>query len=384
MPSNPGRPARIVLIGNPASRRVTSFAEAARRMGGIEVDVRSYPDLLQGRFEGPARDSLVRIESPGECAETTREILKAGIEPMEARRRIPIGVADIERLACGRGEILHPLQWYLGYARILERLEADWASAGVRWFSTPASIAVAFDKLACLERWSAVGLPVPVRYPGLSLYAEMRQAIRDRHARLFVKLRYGYSAIGAVALEWRDSLVRAITTVDVARSNGRPRLYVTKKPRVLRREFEIAWLIDTLGMEEIVVERWLPKARWNGCPFDLRVVTIDGLVRHAVGRASHSPFTNLNLDARRIAREEVSEYLAEEWSTVESISERAAAQLRGAGTLGIDIVVSPCREKFALLEANAFGDYLPGLSFAGMSTYEAELRALVAPEKVPA
>ena len=137
-------------------------------------------------------------------------------------------------------------------------------------------------------------------------------------------------------------------------------------------------------MEEILVEKWLPKAHWHGRPFDLRVVTIGQRARHVVGRANNSPFTNLNLDARRISREEVIEQLGDAWPEVECLSERAAELLPDAGALGIDLVVRPCRRRFALLEANAFGDYLPGLTFAGMSTYEAQLRAFLSPESVSA
>ena len=82
-------------------------------------------------------------------------------------------------------------------------------------------------------------------------------------------------------------------------------MFLSKKPRVLQREFEVAWLVDTLGLERIVVEDWLPKARWQGKPFDLRLVMINGGVAHVVGRANHSPFTNLNLDAQRIARDDL-------------------------------------------------------------------------------
>lgn len=386
MPSDPqGRAHRILLVANPESRRTAAFRDAVRRLGGITVDLVSYPEVIRGRVPAAlASGTMIRIESPGECAETTRAILQEGIAPLEARRRIPIRAAEIAQLPCGRGEILHPLQWYLGYHHILRRLQEEWSQPDVRWMSTPDAITTCFDKLACLNLWSAGELPIPERPAEVSTYAALRSAVPDRHARLFLKLRYGYSAMGAIALEWRDSLVRAITTVDVALSQGRPRLFVTKKPRVLHREFEIAWLIDTLGMEEILVERWLPKALWKGRPFDLRMLTIGGRVQHVVGRSSNSPFTNLNLDARRIPKDDVIELLGDAWPEAESLAERAASLLPDAWAVGIDLLVRPSRTEFALLEANAFGDYLPGLTCAGMSTYEAELRAFLAPETVPA
>jgi hypothetical protein len=375
---------QLLVIANPASRRVAEIEAAVRRVGGFNLDVVSYSDLLsQSSNVLPGPGGIVRLESPGECAETYKQILKAGIGPMESRGRVPIGSSSIDQLTCDRCEMLHPLQWYLGYQSIIGKLESDWADRGIRWMSAPSSIALAFDKLACLELWSTAGLPVPHRYSNLLTYADIRQAVPDRHARLFIKLRYGYSAMGAVALEWRDSRVRAITTVDVTWSQGRPRFFLTKKPRVLQREFEIAWLIDTLGMEEILVEDWLPKARIHNQPFDLRILSIGGSVQHVVGRANDSPFTNLNLDAKRISREDVIQRLGPAWPEAISLTERAAACFPGAGMLGIDLLVRPCRKKFALLEANAFGDYLPGLLFNGRSTYEAQLFALRHAEETP-
>jgi hypothetical protein len=194
---------------------------------------------------------------------------------------------------------------------------------------------------------------------------------------LFLKLRYGYSAMGAVALEWRGDRIRAITTVEAATYSGTPSLFVSKRPRILRRETEIAWLVDRLAREEVLVEEWLPKARWNGLPFDVRVVVIGGAAFHAVGRANAAPFTNLNLDATRIGREELLACrLGDHWEDLLELAVAAAERLPEAGMLGIDVLVKPNGREFALLEANAFGDYLPGLTFDGRSTWDVEVRWL--------
>ena len=374
----------LVVVGDPQSRRMPLLRAAASR-SGFEMSVLSYDELLNGvRPEWFDRDNsrgnggaiAVRIESPGESRETARRILTAGIEPMEQRRRVPLGQSAIDAAELDRGEIVHPLQWFLGFERVLRQLDGEWGPQGVRWMNSPASIALAFDKSACRELWSQTGVPIasaPVSGP-VTTYSQLRAAVPDRHARLFVKLRYGYSAMGAVALEWRGDLVRAITTVDVTWNAGRPRLFLSKRPRVLHREFEIAWLIDTLAMEEIVVEDWLSKARWQGKPFDVRIVIVGGRARQVVGRASSSPFTNLNLDGDRISEEDIVQHLGAEWPELRTLAERAAAQLSGAWSLGMDVLVRPCRRRGVVLEANAFGDYLPGLLCEGETTYETELR----------
>lgn len=378
-------PARLIVLGNPRSKRVVGILEAASRLDGIEPVVVSYVDYLTGANVPEVTGSdVIRIESPSENDEIERLILKAGIGPMESLGRVPVQSDEVDSKPFARGEIHHPWQWYLGFQQILNRLEVHWGSVSPRWMTPPAEVAVMFDKLACRERWVGAGLPMPRCIPEISRYAQLRSTIDDYHCRLFIKLRFGFSAIGAIALEWRGNLVRAITTVETVWSQGRPRLYLSKKPRILHREFEIAWLIDTLGTEQIIVEEWLPKARWNSKPFDLRLVMIEGHAAHVVGRSSNSPFTNLNLDATRIRQDQLEEQFGESWPGLLQLSHEAATLFPRATAFGLDLLVRPGRDRFALLEANAFGDYLPGLLYQGMSTYEAELRSVFSRERCPA
>lgn len=362
----------LLVIGPAESKRVIALVETARRLGMERVTARSYLDVLQSGW-APLPGTLVRLESPGGCSTTTRALLRAGIAPFAAQGGVPITAVEIDQLACDRGEVIHPRQWFLGWRTLLQNLADRWKECDLRWLSSPDAIVTAFDKVATLDRWANAGLPIPPQHPNISTYSELRRRIPDRHARVFIKLRYGYSAMGAVALEWRDQRIRAITTVESSWAQGRPRLFVTKRPRQLQREFEIAWLIDTLGMEQIVVEDWLPKARWCGLPYDLRVVMINGRMQHVVGRANASPFTNLNLDAQRISRDVVAGEIGDRWDTLNHLCELAVESLPEAGVFGLDVIVGPRCRDFTLLEANAFGDYLPGLLHNGRSTYEAEL-----------
>ena len=371
------------VVGVPTSRRLAGFRDAVEQHAGHQVRLISYADLLGDALPpAPPHGSLVRLESPGEDDEVTKHLLRLGIEPMRAAGRVPTDAAAIGRIVFARGEVLHPRQWFLGFQAFLQRLARDWSGLGLRWMSTPDAILTAFDKLRCLRLWESAGLPTPRRWDGIQTYHQLRAAINERHARVFVKLRYGYSAMGAVALEWRGERVRAITTVETVWNDGRPRLFVTKRPRVLLREQEIAWLIDTLAMEEVIVEQWLPKARWRGLPFDVRIVCIGQQARHVVGRGSTSPFTNLNLDATRIAASDLAVRLGASWQTLRELAARAAASIPDAFALGLDLLVRPGEGHFALLEANAFGDYLPRLTDGGQTTYEAEVTAFLACDTV--
>lgn len=373
MPNESFQPrSTLVVIGDPNSRRRPLLEQAAAACGCEFVAI-SLSDALHERWpEQLRREAIVRLESPGVDTEVTRLLLQAGAEPMRQLRRIPVDADVVMKEPIARGEIVHPWQWFLGFAAIVGRLDQLLTPIGVRWMNSPESIITAFDKQACRDLWQQQQVPIAPGLAGIQTYSQLRKEVSDRHARLFVKLRYGYSAMGAVALEWRDERVRVITTTEVVWNAGRPRLFVSKRPRVIQHEFDIAWLFDTLAMEQIVIEEWLPKARWKSKPFDLRIVTVGGQARHAVGRASSSPFTNLNLDADRIEQADLEREL-EHWPQVVALAESSAACLPEAWQLGIDVLLRSNRRDAVVLEANAFGDYLPGLMWQRASTYEVEL-----------
>jgi len=369
----------LVVVGNPESRRTQAFLAAARELPQFAIRLIPYVELFDrpDRVVPPAAGALVRIESPGESADVANRILAAGrdgaqhcgVEVNDGTESDPRG-----ELVWKRGRIPPPLQWYLGFRKFLAQLAAAWEPLGVRWWSSPESIAVMFDKQACLELWDEAGIATPPRYPNVRSYDELRAAVDRRHARLFVKLRYGYSAAGAVALEWRGDLVRAITTVEYESAGNREAMYVTKRPRVLRDEATIARLIDDLATQRIVVEAWLPKARHEATPFDLRLVVVGGKLRHVVGRAHPSPFTNLNLGARRLTADDVRRALGDDFASLTPFTERAAASFPDAAMVGIDVLPRASGRGLVALEANAFGDYLPGLLHEGLTTHETQLR----------
>ena len=364
---------RLRVVGVPGTRRVQGFLDAAARAGFRDVELVSYQDVLAGRCALPMAGTLIRLESPSECAATTRAILRLGIAPLAEAGGVPLSTELIDEFCGDRGEMLAPRQWFFGYREALREWQATWDECDVHWMLSPECIARSFDKRACLEGWSAADLPVPPGFLGIQNYSQLRDELRVPAARLFIKLRYGYSALGAMTVEWRGPLARAITMMEVTTTAGKPRFFLTKRPRVLQDESEIAWLFDQLAQQEIIVERWLPKARWRGLPFDLRVLVTGGSVRHVIGRANSAPFTNLNLDARRIDRADVQELLGAGWDTLEELCRRAAAVCAGTNHISLDVLVRPHCRRFVLLEANAFGDYLPRALHAGRTTYDWEL-----------
>jgi hypothetical protein len=189
-----------------------------------------------------------------------------------------------------------------------------------------------------------------------------------------VKLAHGSGAAGCVALHAHAGRVRAVTTVAEVAGSGETRLFHSKRLRPLTDEFEIAALVDRLCVEKVHVEAWLPKARWEGENFDLRIVSIGGAPRHGMVRISPSVFTNMTVGSRRGNLHAVAQRLGPEaWQQLRDTIARVAREFPQSFTLGIDVLVRPDWRRHAVLEVNAFGDLLIGQLDQGEDTYTATL-----------
>ena len=66
----------------------------------------------------------------------------------------------------------------------------------------------------------------------------------------------------------------------------------------------------------------------------------------------------------------------ESWEAALETCRRAAGLFPRCHHVGIDLLFTPSFRRHALLEANAFGDLLPGVLWDGMDAYAAEVAAL--------
>ena len=157
--------------------------------------------------------------------------------------------------------------------------------------------------------------------------------------------------------------------------NGQRRLYCCKRPEYIIDESDIAQLVDRLCVEKVHVEEWLPKARWQGRNFDLRVVAIAGQACHTVARVSTGVFTNLNLGNQRGDLAGILARLGPYWHQVKESVSQAARLFPRSFTLGFDVLIRPDFRRHAFLEVNAFGNLLPGLLHENQDTYTAAVAA---------
>jgi hypothetical protein len=379
---------KSILLGVPRSRRANLWQDAVRACGWPSAEEIAYVDVLSGDVDLAERLDdcrIVRIESPDDDLETNARLLAAGALALEAQGGRPIGDQESRLALAERGRIVHPRQWHLGFQSLMEDVAAALVRSANSSASTPrrriindpALAIFLYDKVRCKTAFTASGIPAPPGDKAVDSYDDLRAVMSQApRGRLMVKLRFGSAAAGATAVEWAGERVRALTTAELVESAEGPRVYVTRRIRTMQSEAETAKLIEAMAPWGLFAEAWLSKDRWSdGRRYDLRVLTIRGEPRHAVARLSRSPFTNLNLLNERADVSALRE--REWWPKVEDACRRTAVAFPQAFHLGIDVLVAPHGREAFVLEANAFGDLLPGIIHEGMSAYEAEIAALV-------
>jgi hypothetical protein len=369
---------RLVIVGNPGCRRVAFWQAAAARRGWPTAKVVTYADVLTGQTRladhlGPG--ALVRLESAAENWDVFKLLLKHGL-PAAGQEGYPVlDGPDIERLEYERGWLITPRQCYLGFTRLAHTLTGEVEASEAAALNHGAEIAVCCDKSRCQERLGQAGVSIPVSFGPARDYGEVRARHRGAE-RIMVKLAHGSGAAGGVALHWSRGRVRALTTMVELSVHGQRRLYCSKRIHALIDELEIAALVDRLCVERVQVEEWLPKARWEGRNFDLRLVTIAGVARHALVRTSASPFTNLTLGNRRGDLAAIIERMGPAaWQLLRDTCKCVAGAFPRSFTLGVDVLVRPDFQRHAVLEVNAFGELLLNQLDAGEDTYTATLAA---------
>jgi len=296
-------------------------------------------------------------------------------------RRIEAQAA--QALAPELGRIRCSYQWFLGYRRLLAMLEAQLeAYPQLHLLNPPLQVAAMFDKHEAHQRLSEAGVPGPTRLAGgedIGSFDALRALMDDAGCRrVFVKLRTGSSASGVVAYRLQGPREEAITSAELVREGGEVRLYNSIQIQSYRNLNDIRILFDALLPEGVVVERWVPKATWQGQSCDLRIVVIGGEARHGVLRLSRSPMTNLHLGNERGDLAALQAALGPgRWAEMMAVAEGAMAAFPGFHCAGIDLLCAMGFRRPQVLEINAFGDLLPRVSHRGEDTYGAQVLAML-------
>ncbi len=369
--------ADFVVVGNPESRRVENFLRAARQATGQRPTVLAWLQVLRGRVRWESfagREVFVRLESPGKNWEVERGILALGAgendeEDPNASRWNRCSRREVAALENDPGRLWPSRQWYLGWRAILAQIAARLHAhaAAVRWFVPPSDVGIMFDKAATDQLLASRGVPVPRGLGVPESFDDLlaRMAAADCR-RVFLKLCHGSSASGTVAFERRGARCQAFTTTELVRDHAGMRLYNARRVRRITDPGEVATLVDALCAERALAQAWIPKAGWRGGRMDWRVVVIGGARRFVVPRLAATPFTNLQLGARRGDQDALAAELGA--ARTEALLAPATAALAcfpQALGAGVDLAPEVGSRRSWVLEVNAFGDDLPGLLSEG-------------------
>ena len=379
-------PSHFIVIGNPNNRRVALFQAALHWAKLPSATVVSYLDLLtdQQRLEKLIQPNyIVRIESPGEDFAVEQKLIALGAND-KATTGEHINAKSALDLDYEHGRIYYPSQWYRGFSVFLQKIQTTFNNLWHigTYFSvmnTPLNILTLFDKRRCHQLCQTNNIPVPPSLGPIDSYDKLREMmINTRQRRVFIKLAYGSSASGVVAYEidGRGLREQAHTSLELLYRNGQIIFYNSLKIKRYRQRSDIKTIIDWLCHEGAHIEYWLPKAHHKGYVYDLRVVVIAGQARHSVVRLSKTPMTNLHLGNARASVTELN-LSAELWHRIKKIAVQGAALFAENLYVGLDIMLPLRRQNPVILEMNAFGDLLQGISDAGMDTYQAEIDAIL-------
>lgn len=363
----------FLIIGNPANRRVRDFVTAVRTHGGPPPIVLAHRDLLEdfARLDAlPNTPHWVRIDALGEDAEVERKLLALGY----AQAPDELDPSRLRRWPLRHGEVLAPRQHHRGLLRYLGGLNRIFDQRPAwRVLSPTAAIERLFDKTTVWRQHREAGLPVPQALdPAPTTPDALRDGMQARGWRsAYVKMTCGSSASG-LGVFMTQPTERFMTTL-ARRDNG---WFNSLKVRRVSRQDAIDEALGFILAQGAHVERAVPKARLDGAFFDLRVLVIDGQPSFTVVRQSRHPITNLHLggwrgDLEHLRAAVPADSLAAAYETC-----RRAAALQGCFHLGLDLLFEPGLRAHRLVEANAFGDLIPGLRLQGRSVYGHQVHRL--------
>ena len=358
---------QVLVIGNPTNRRVTLFAQAVIDQGLPAPRIISHLDAIQRPallLELADTPLHVRIDSTGEDAQVEGLLLDRGHPAAQAHGQcevVPIGT----RPAFGR--LCAPRQHHLGLLAYLDDLDHVFTRRPAwRIWSPPSTVRAVFDKRVTSATLQAAGVPVPEPILDVTTPEQLRAVMCARGlTRVVVKLSCGSSAAGLAVVGLRT----VMTTMRWEGDGWCNSLKVQRVDAPQAIDRILRWLLA----EGAQIERFVPKARFDGSFFDLRVLCVAGEPAFIVMRQAHHPITNLHLGGWRGDLDALRAEVPDTAWTAAMDSCRTAAALYPSHHLGIDLLFEPRFGGHRIIELNAFGDLLPRLCRDGLDVYGWEI-----------
>lgn len=245
-------------------------------------------------------------------------------------------------------------------------------SERLRYLNAPEAITQLLDKCRCKKILLDAKLPVtPLLSADISPfmnYEQLKQSMYEHHCfSIFIKPRLASGAAGILAYRFhpKTGKEQLYTSAYLSVSASGENLLVNTKKLVSYHDRQtIQALISKVLPLGTIIERWIPKAEYNGRKYDLRILWQFGKISFITVRQSKSPITNLHLNNLPLDTEhpgilpECLSITENQMAEIEKICRRAVSSFPGLSMAGIDLLLEKNSGKPYIIEMNGQGDLL--------------------------
>ncbi|MGN0483920.1 MAG: STM4014 family protein [Lachnospiraceae bacterium] len=305
---------KVILLGEPDSKRTRFWMQAAK---AAKLDAAC---LAWKNYEfGMLKDAFVKIDPPN------------------------LQTSDLH-------EMNEKLQQY---RILLQQMQKE----NCRFLNTPDGILQLLDKSACKKRLQDAGISVTTLcFEMIKTLDDLLEQMRETHIySVFIKPIYSSGAAGVTAFRFSPKTGRMVAYTSGILQDGV--LLNTKKIRRMEQKDEIRALLNEIFSLDVIVERWIPKQKFQNQSYDLRIVQQFGKTAFCVARRSNGPITNLHLNnqALEISQLALSE---EKKAELEGLCQSAMEQFPEIQMAGIDVLFEQSSGKPYVIEMNGQGDLI--------------------------
>lgn len=319
---------QAILLGTPESKR-SIYLKKAIEETGISLSVLDFQKAEKKLTELLAKEIFLKIDPP----------------------------------VWESGSLLELPELMERYQRELMALMTLAKKTPITFFNHPSAIMELLDKRSCKEVLMHEGISVTESLEGdnqkdhiSSLKMLLEKMEEEQICQIFIKPVNGSGALGVSAfrLQKRTGKMQLYTCAALTESGI---LVNTKHLACLSDRAQIEKVLAILLKMDVLIERWHPKPIYQGYSYDLRAVVQDGRMDILLARLSKGPITNLQLNNRPLAIEELGlpRRVLEE---ISCLCTRAMKCFRGLRSAGIDLLLDRGSLSPRVIEMNAQGDLI--------------------------
>ncbi len=367
----------FLIIGSKDSLRVHAFQKSLQSCIQKKATIVTYKQVLeQPESIKPFVNSetIIRFESPEQDLSELKALYIAGIDQSSSSGLKTLIGNEINAYLEDHGRIVPPAQLSYGLIKAASFVENYAEETHAYCLSSSSDMLAAMDKTSCLKLLQNNHIHSPYHLGSVTSFDELVELAKQTGKfRLFVKLRFGFSAAGmmALAINPSDSQVIAYTTAMMAPNQH---LYATRKLQKLNRVNHIDQLIEKLAPMGLHIESWVPKAGVNDSTVDFRFISIQQEPIFSILRLSKSPITNLHLGNSRADPSLLKQHMQpKDWLRLEETCTKVAKLFPSSFMLGIDVAVFNDLRQHAVLEVNPFGDFIKDVTYQNLSPYDHQI-----------